>query len=150
MFTVTNTAPATQSKKRRARATDVAFSYGAIIEPPSEEIIGHYGHSHQKELCIWEEELRRLEELSRTLQYVPWRMGKWVHRRPYPVEFTRVVKTRSGYRALHRRSRGDWLHTLGNLLTGIPLLFPSAEGAIAATEVALHELPEAGMLTWLP
>jgi hypothetical protein len=151
MFTiVTHAAPAIQSKKYRGRVREMPFSYGSIIEPPSEEIIGHYDRHHQKELCISEEELQRLEELSRTVQYAPWCMGKWVHRRPYPVDFTRVVKTRRGYRALHRRSARDWLHTLGNLLAGVPLLFPTAEGAIAASEVTLHELPGTGMLTWLP
>jgi hypothetical protein len=92
----------------------------------------------------------RLQEISTTFQYAPWHMGKGVHRRPFPVDVTRVVKTRRGYRALHRvPARWGCFHTLGNLLAEVPLLFPTAEGAIAAAEVALHKLPEEWMLTWL-
>jgi hypothetical protein len=141
------TAPG-RSANRKIIVPLVPFPYGETIQPEWDQIGGYLEESGREQICPTQEELQRLRELSTTFTYAPWKMGKWVHRRPsrYNVD-TRVSVTKYGYRALHTSRYGSYM-ILGHTLAEIPLLFPTAEDAIIATEIALHDLPEGWTLKW--
>jgi hypothetical protein len=148
MKTVAGNAPLRRSRWKPK--TFPNFPYGDVIRPDDDLVGRSYYEQRRHQICVTKEEVQRLLHLSSRLAYKPWKMGHLVHLRPGPPSngVTRVVTTRYGYRAEHGRP-GGLIHNLGNALAEVPLLFPTAEAAIAASEVALHELEEGWMYKWL-
>lgn len=139
--------PAGPAINRKIVVPQMPFMFGEVIQPGWDRIGGYLEESGRKQLCLTEEELKQLRELSTTFTYEPWRMGKWVHRRPGRSGVdTRVSVTKHGFRAFHT-VHGNY-RILGHTLAEMPLLFPTAEDAIIATEIALRDLPEGWTLQW--
>ncbi len=117
------------------------FPFGAVIRPDS-DLIGGYGEeSGRSQICIPKDYWQCLRDLD--IDFEPWRIGLWVSR-PQRCQFIRVVTTRYGYRALYN----GW-QILGHIFAGVPLLFPTVEDAILATEAKLRGVPESGVYEWL-
>jgi hypothetical protein len=123
------------------------FPFGAVIRPDSDLIGGYHEESGRSQICIPKDHWESLRDLN--IDYEPWKIGLWVSHRPKrPSEFTRVVTTRYGYRALHY-DRLEGSRILGHTFAGVPIVFPTAEDAILATEAKLQGAPESGVYEWL-
>jgi hypothetical protein len=123
------------------------FPFGTVIRPDS-DLIGGYGEeSGRSQICISKDFWQCLRDLN--IDYKPWKKGLWVSTRPKrPREVTRVETTRFGYRALHYTRVEGW-RILGHTFAGVPMLFPTVEDAILATEAKLQRVPESGVYEWL-
>jgi hypothetical protein len=137
-------------RSRRKPKTYPNFPLGAVIQPKTDQIGGYLHEHNRRQLCVTEEDVVRLKDLSSRLGHSLWKMGYWVHRRLGPPRngVTPVITTNYGYRAEHWRPR-SYACILGNALAESPLLFPTSEAAIAAAGVALHEVEEGWMFKWL-
>ena len=128
------------------------FQFGEIIEPNRDLIGGYSEECARRQVCLNRDTLKSMSRFRRRrrIQTAPWKMGQWVHCRLEPRDLYRVVSTRFGWRVQHRvPSRGPW-NALGHSLVDMPVLFPTADAAIAAAEI-LIQAPSSkfGYLIWM-
>ena len=144
--TITTTSP-------RGRATpkfDKPFQFSQVIRPERDLIGGRYEETDREQACIDKDTLERIEQLDSRATYMPWKMGRWVHCRVQPRDAHRVVSTKYGWRVERRIPERACWHTLGHALANIPILFPSADSAIAVSEILIGDPPpEFWYFTWL-
>jgi hypothetical protein len=140
--------PLTRPAKIRTIPNPAVFPYGELISPELDRVGGTYDEQHRQQLCINQEMIQLIERLSSKVNYEPWLMGKWVHRRQ-TSDITRVVTTSFGYRGRHRLDGKYYFLDLGSTLGEVPFLFPTAEIAIKAVELKLSDLDEAWIFKWL-
>jgi hypothetical protein len=125
------------------------FPFGEIIRP-ERDLIGGYTWEHERQqLCVDQDTLKIISRLSKNADHGPWKMGRSVHRRVAPCDRHRVVSTYVGWRVLSRVKLRDGYHALGHCLVEMPVLFPSANVAIAVSELFIaNRSEELGYLTW--
>jgi hypothetical protein len=127
------------------------FQFNTVIQPDRDLIGGNYDEFGRQQFCLDPRTLMTIAKLGGGMTHELWKMGKWVHCRRQPRDSHRVVSTRFGWRVL--RSPPEYhgfMHTLGHALADIPLLFPSAQSAIAAAEILIRgRPPELWYFNWL-
>jgi hypothetical protein len=140
-----------KARKRKPRFA-CPFQYGDDIQPDRDLIGGYLEECGRQQWCMAKNVLKSMTQFIRRkrIQIPPWQMGVWVHCRSEPRDLYRVVSTRFGWRVQHRvPSRGPW-NTLGHFVLGMPVLFPTADAAIAAAEILIQApTSKFGYLVWL-
>jgi hypothetical protein len=137
----------TISRRARVAATAKPFPYGELIQPECDLIKGWSNEYGRPQFCIDEDDEAELLRFAGSTTFAPWKMGYWLHKRVEPRRHGyRVVSTKFGWRVLHAPPPRSSLHTLAGSLP-VPLLFPSAEVAIAAAE---YDVAGKGYFQWLP
>jgi hypothetical protein len=142
--------PSTAISKAKNSASASTFAAGAFIRPEYDRIGNYLEESGRQQLCIPEDWLATIQKAGLILTHEPWKVGRWVSCRLSPRDRYRVVKTNYGYRLQSRVSPRNYWHILGELMSEVPLLFPTLESAITTAEVIIQNKPDAlWQLTWM-
>jgi hypothetical protein len=114
------------------------FAFGQMITPVYDVIGNYLIESGVTQLCVDEATLQLLAPHHRKVDWSSWKKGPWVCSKGRNDLF-RVSKTYHGWRAYRRipdkNGRHGPRHVLAIEFPRVPVLFPTAETAMAAVEV---------------
>ena len=133
--------PTAPKQPTRRRPKQEPFQFGQVLQPKDDLIGGYIVEHDRKQIRIDKNTFERIEQLAGPQRHMLWKMGQWVH---CVEEFLRVRSTRFGWRAERRAPYGRWgrWQELCFTMVEAPVLFPTAEAAMAAAELFFPDQPD--------
>jgi hypothetical protein len=121
------------AKKEKINMRNTPFAFGQMITPTYDVIGSYLTESGVSQICVDKALLRKLARHHHTVDWASWKKGPYVCSKAR--DLMRVSRTHYGWRSYCRNHGHGPRNILAMALVQVPVLFPTAETAIVATEV---------------